>query len=320
MHGRYQPGWFFIPVVLLGMFPWSAFLVQAIRHNLPSPWRERHENRDALFLMIWAGLVFLFFSASSSKLVPYILPVLPPLALLIGRYYAESWDRRDFPGIPMGYRVLFIASFLLSAALFSLPAFPSPLDRIGESLGGWRIALALTLSIGTAISWGLARYRSHRFAFIVLAVTSALFLMEVNAAAPRMETKSVKNLAVTLKAMLKPGDEVVVFQNYYQDLPVYLERRITVVDWKGELDFGTTVENTGQWMIDSATFWKRWQEPATLYMVTDIKTYEALRNDHRLKLFPVVQDQRNIVVSRGGTGPRTPKPGFPIHLSDARPF
>ena len=37
VHGRYQPFWYFIPIVLLGLFPWSAFLVQAIKHNLPLP-------------------------------------------------------------------------------------------------------------------------------------------------------------------------------------------------------------------------------------------------------------------------------------------
>ena len=105
VHGRYKPFWYFMPIVLLGLFPWSAFLVQAIKHNLPSTWRERHEHRDALFLMLWAGLVFLFFSSSSSKLAPYILPVFPPLALLVGRYLAAAWDSRDFPGLRTGYSI-----------------------------------------------------------------------------------------------------------------------------------------------------------------------------------------------------------------------
>jgi 4-amino-4-deoxy-L-arabinose transferase-like glycosyltransferase len=320
MHGRYQPAWFFIPIVLLGLFPWSAFLVQAIRYNLPSTWRERYEHRDAVFLVLWAGIVFLFFSASSSKLVPYILPVFPPLSLLIGRHYADFWRRSDVPGIRMGYMVLLTAVSVLFVALFIASVFLPTTDRIREMLGIWRIVLPLTLAIGAAASWGLAHSRRHRFAFIALVVTSALFLIEVNAAAPRMETKSVKNLAVTLKALLKPEDEVAVFRNYYQDLPVYLERRVTVVDWKGELDLGTTVENTSKWMIDGRTFWKRWKGPTTLYMVTDIKTYEAMRNDRRLKLFPIARDQKNIIVSRGETGPRRPEPGLHSPLSDARPF
>jgi len=75
------------------MIPWTAFLVQAVRDALPAGWRRRREARETLFLLLWAGLVFAFFSPSSSKLVPlvpYILPVVPPLALLLGWYL----DRR----------------------------------------------------------------------------------------------------------------------------------------------------------------------------------------------------------------------------------
>jgi 4-amino-4-deoxy-L-arabinose transferase-like glycosyltransferase len=299
VHGRYQPIWFFIPIVLLGLFPWSAFLVQAIAHSVPSSWRERHEHRDALFLILWAGLVFIFFSISDSKLVPYILPVFPPLALLIGRYCAASLDRHDFPGIRAGYATFLAGALLLASAFLAVPyVHPASVD-IGDihALGNLRIAFALTLATGAATAWVLAKYSRFRLAFIAVTVTSALFLIEINAAAPLVDTKSVKTLALALKARIKPGDEVATYQTYYQDLPAYLERRITIVDWKGELEFGSTVEDTSQWMIDSAVFWKRWKGPATMYMMTGIKTYDVLRKDRHLKLYPFARNARNILVS-----------------------
>jgi 4-amino-4-deoxy-L-arabinose transferase-like glycosyltransferase len=297
VHGRYKPFWYFIPIVLLGLFPWSAFLLQAIKHSVPSTWRERHEHRDALFFLLWAGLVFLFFSASSSKLAPYILPVFPPLALLIGRYLAAAWDSRDFPGIRAGYSVFLAASLLLAAAFLVLPYY-WPISAGSQPLGIYRYTLAFTLAIGGAAAWGLMRSRNLRRAFIAVAVTSALFLTQVNAAAPRVDTKSVKQLAIELKARLRPGDEVASYQEYYQDLPVYLERRITVVDWGGELNFGNSVEDTRAWMIDSATFWKRWQGPTTMYMLTPIENYETLkRSEPNLPLFPVDRNQRTILLS-----------------------
>jgi 4-amino-4-deoxy-L-arabinose transferase-like glycosyltransferase len=297
VHGRYKPFWYFIPIVLLGLFPWSAFLLQAIKHSVPSTWRERHEHRDALFFLLWAGLVFLFFSASSSKLAPYILPVFPPLALLIGRYLAAAWDSRDFPGLRAGYSVFLVASLLLAAAFLALPYF-WPISAGSQPLGIYRYTIAFTLAIGGAAAWGLMRSRNLRRAFIAVAVTSALFLTQVNAAAPRVDTKSVKQLAIELKARLRPGDEVASYQEYYQDLPVYLERRITVVDWGGELNFGNSVEDTKAWMIDSATFWKRWQGPTTMYMLTPIENYETLkRSEPNLPLFPVDRNQRTILLS-----------------------
>jgi 4-amino-4-deoxy-L-arabinose transferase-like glycosyltransferase len=297
VHGRYQPFWYFIPVLLLGMFTWSAFLVQAIKHSIPSSWRERHEHRDALFLMLWAGLVFLFFSASSSKLVPYILPVFPPVALLTGRYLAAAWDSRDFPGLRAGFTILLIASLLLAATFLGLPYYRF-LPVGAELLGTYRYTIALTLALGGIAAWGLMRYRGLGWAFVALALTSVLFLTQLNAAAPRVDIKSVKKLAIELKTHLKPGDEVASYQVYYQDLPVYLEQRITVVDWGGELNFGNSVEDTRAWMTDAATFWKRWQGTATMYMMTPVAGYEALKqSEPGLPLYPIARNQRTIVLS-----------------------
>ena len=298
VHGRYKPFWYFIPIVLLGLFPWSAFLVQAIKHNLPSTWRERHEHRDTLFLMLWAGLVFLFFSASDSKLVPYILPVFPPLALLIGRYLAAAWDSRDFPGLRTGFSVFLVASLLLAAAFIGMPYY-WPIPAQAHILGVYGYSIAFTLAIGGAVAWVLARKLVFGPAMIAVAITSVLFLVQVNAAAPRVDTKSVKQLALELKTRLKPGDEVASYQEYYQDLPVYLEQRITVVDWGGELNFGVSLEDTTKaWMTDGDTFWKRWQGPATMYVLTRMENYEALKQSMpRLPLFPIAQNRRNIVLS-----------------------
>ena len=298
MHSRYQPPWFFIPIVLFGLFPWSAFLIQAIKHNLPSSWQERHEHRDAVFLMLWAGLVFLFFSASSSKLPPYILPVFPPLAILIGRYLAAGWDRVDFPGFRAGYTIFLAVALLLGTAFLVFPYYwPDPVEA--QILGLHRYGFVLTLVLGGIVTWALAWYRGFRKAFIALTVTSVLFCLLVNAAAPLVDLKSVKDLATTLKTRIKPNEEVASYQEYYQDLPVYLERRITVVDWQGELDFGSSVEDTRAWMTDGWTFWARWSGPATMYLLMDIDKYEQLSRNTAFiyTLHPIARNKRTILLS-----------------------
>ena len=85
-HGRYQPFWFFIPIVLLGLFPWTGFLWSSFRDALAGGWARRSENAVAWFFVTWAAFIFLFFSESQSKLIPYILPVFPPIAVLVGRW------------------------------------------------------------------------------------------------------------------------------------------------------------------------------------------------------------------------------------------
>src|ERR1700685_4247872 len=83
---RYQPVWFFLPVLALGLLPWTTLLPGAL-HNA---WRAaRAGERATSVLLLWAGFVLVFFSMSQSKLAPYILPMLPALSLLTGRAMAS---------------------------------------------------------------------------------------------------------------------------------------------------------------------------------------------------------------------------------------
>ena len=47
--------WYFAAVLLAGMYPWSAFLFQALKDALPNAWRERRKHRETWFLVLWAG-------------------------------------------------------------------------------------------------------------------------------------------------------------------------------------------------------------------------------------------------------------------------
>jgi 4-amino-4-deoxy-L-arabinose transferase-like glycosyltransferase len=295
IHSRYQPAWFFIPVLLVGLFPWTAFLVQAVRFNLPKSWRGRHEHGDALFLLLWAGLVFLFFSASSSKLVPYILPVLPPLALLIGRYLASAWTSREAPEFHAGIAAVSLAMLLFAAALIALPFFV-PMPQV-LALGNYPALVAALLGVVAVSTWLLDRTRGIRWSLPALAVGMAVLLIALNATAGRVQDRSVKPLAEVLKQRLKPGDEVASYLTYYQDLPVYLERRITVVDWSGELEFGMSVEDTSGWMIRSAEFWKRWQRPARIYVFTKRSVYDILRPPGKNKIYLVAGTEDTVLLT-----------------------
>jgi len=121
MHGKTEPFYYFLPVLIGGTLPWSVFLLRAWQ---PEKWKERlfrkEENR---FLMVWFWFIFLFYSVSSSKLATYIAPVFLPLALFAGnifRCYEEA------PVEPAGkrkvfYRLLLWTQFLVIAAAVFLP-------------------------------------------------------------------------------------------------------------------------------------------------------------------------------------------------------
>src|SRR2546428_8346055 len=111
-NGLFDHPWSFVPVLLIGFFPWTVFLYQALKHSLAPSLRPRHGHKEAVFLIVWAGWVFLFFSFSSSKVIPYILPMFPPLAILIGRYLSAAWNHPDLAGLRGGYLCLLCAALV----------------------------------------------------------------------------------------------------------------------------------------------------------------------------------------------------------------
>jgi len=325
--GPYEQPWAYVPILLLGMFPWSVFMLQALKHNGCIPWHKRHQYKEVLFLLLWAGWVFLFFSASGYKGVPYILPMFPPLVILIARYLALAWAAPRISGVLSGAFVLAIAlSFMMIAGLngpqhflerySNWPAVDAPAEGTVASIhmSDWEDLSALmpylraqsiTLMIAAvaALALGFSKKTAFRWSFLSLTLVWALFLVVLNSSLPLLDQRrSVKALAAVLRPQLQRSDEVAAYHAYYQDLPVYLERPVAVVGWKGDLQFGVEVnEYSGGWMTDDASFWKCWNSPATVYMLTEQTTYEKLRSESSFKSRVVAQGLYDVLLSNRGT-------------------
>ena len=81
-----QPFWFYIPVLLGGLFPWTPLVALLLARRL-------YSDERVVFLVTWFAFGFLFFSASRGKLPGYLLPLIPPLAALIGIALDRARDR-----------------------------------------------------------------------------------------------------------------------------------------------------------------------------------------------------------------------------------
>jgi 4-amino-4-deoxy-L-arabinose transferase-like glycosyltransferase len=305
VHQRYQPFWFFVPVLLAGMMPWTVFLPPALAVRRDDPRRA-----DVLFLLLWAGLVLAFFSASSSKLVPYVLPCCPPLALLAGRALAGAWDE----GRPLRapFALLLAAGVGLAAALVAVPLVLAGRPEVAHAAGLlgprlYMVAAALALAGVAPFASALAgRTRAATVAIAALVAGAALVLATLAAVAPAFDgERSVRDLAEALKPHLRPGDEVAAYHDYPQDLPVYLGRTITVAAYQGELDFGIHAEDTSAWMIDEPTFWKRWAEPRRMYAVIETERYEKLAREGR-PLTLLARDGAHALVANAAAGAAPP--------------
>ncbi len=80
-----RPLWFYVPIVLGGLMPWSPFILLWLPTWRRVFRRERMVTRAEWRAIIWAAVPFLFYSASIGKQPRYILPMLPPMALLLAR-------------------------------------------------------------------------------------------------------------------------------------------------------------------------------------------------------------------------------------------
>lgn len=79
--------WYFYPGSMLGLFfPWSLFLVAALYRLARS--RLRLLPIEQL-LVCWVAVIFIVFQAAHSKLVSYVLPLFPALALICGAYIGD---------------------------------------------------------------------------------------------------------------------------------------------------------------------------------------------------------------------------------------
>src|SRR6266571_6770019 len=71
VHGRYQPGWYFFPILAAGLLPWTLLALHAAARAWSADRAQAFAPRR--FLLLWVLVVFGFFSASNSKLASYIL-------------------------------------------------------------------------------------------------------------------------------------------------------------------------------------------------------------------------------------------------------
>lgn len=123
MYHHVQPFWYFLPVALLGLVPWTVLLTAALFENLRAAWRERKqrfqsEDEYNIFLLLWLILPICFFSLSRSKLPGYILPALPAGCLLLAEYVRRRLAAREPLSLVMSaFHGLIAAGILVPAVL-----------------------------------------------------------------------------------------------------------------------------------------------------------------------------------------------------------
>jgi 4-amino-4-deoxy-L-arabinose transferase-like glycosyltransferase len=284
--------WFFIPIVLGGLWPWIFFVPlgwSAMRagDTLPNTAPAASRRSAANFLAIWFLVVFVFFSIPRSKLGSYILPALPPLAIVAGyglarlRALTDASRRRLFA-------LIAIANLVLASAVFIFVELAR--RPINAALGSDAVLIAAVLAAGAAVMYALGRNAS-RVPHAVSALALAMLATVPLSARIREDASSIstyRNLARTVQPYLAGNCALASYRHYVQSLPFYTRSRETRVEYWGELSEVSPPRSAkSPFLIGSdARLRQIWSSGSCMVLIANDRDLKAL--DDSLKPAPVV--------------------------------
>ena len=293
VHGRYEPPWYFIPILLAGLAPWTLALLHAVRAG----WRVDQTVRfqPQRLLLAWIIAVLVFFSASSSKLPSYILPIFPAFAVLIALGIRAATAR---------LRTAIWGSLALLGALLmaSVPVINSaPRSDIPPALmasyGPWLMAAGVILIAGAIVAWWLDRSRGALTAVLAASLSALAAGQTAISGHERLSpVYSAYHVAEKLRPLLAPTTEVFAVDTYDHALPFYLGRTLTMVAYKDELAQAIAWEPE-KFLVDYSAFTRAWlsaPSAAALMSPNEFKTF----TDAGLPMRIVAQDVRRVIVMR----------------------
>jgi 4-amino-4-deoxy-L-arabinose transferase-like glycosyltransferase len=294
VHRRYEPWWYFIPILAFGILPWLLPMLDTLVRAWKTE-RDRNAFQPGRFLLIWAAFIFFFFSMSDSKLPSYILPIFPALALLIGRRLAGMKGRTLlWQTAPLA--LLVAAGLWLSPRAVDLAGDESSRQAYAQ-YGHWAAVTAAVALAGILAALFLA-YRNRMQAAVLLLALTALGAGQSLLSGHDLlaRTTSTYYLAQQVKHYLKPGAPFYSIGMYEQTLPFYLDRTVTLVAYQDEMAFGIEQE-PDKWLPDIAAFERAWsQQPYALAIMVP-NTYQQLKQAG-LPMQVIAEDTRRIVVKK----------------------
>ena len=195
IHNHPGPPWYYVAVVLAGLLPWTGFVLPALAQA------RRDRSPAETWVLVWLAVPFLFFSAAGSKLPGYVLPCLPPLAILMGRscHALVAGDTRgSWP------RAVAMIGLLFGGVLFAVPlrqiVAGEPDFILAVPAGLWALVVAFVFS------WRVARDPDG--ALRALRIGAAGFLLLLTNAAPTLLARRESGRDLFLPAA---GREVLVW-------------------------------------------------------------------------------------------------------------
>lgn len=213
VHRHPGPFYYYLPILIAALFPWSVLLPISLTRACIRGDPRRH------FLALWVGIPLVFFSLAGSKLPGYLIPVLPPCALLIGLAWAEAAPKDAAIARSLIWQPALSA--LLGAATVYVFATRFP----GIVVAGWVLAF---LNLGAGAATFFCSRKSLSAAFWSLVTGSVILIMTlVFFVAPLLEPyQSLRTLASSAASRLDEGERVICYKTFYRKAVFYTRGRL----------------------------------------------------------------------------------------------
>jgi 4-amino-4-deoxy-L-arabinose transferase-like glycosyltransferase len=302
-HRRTGAWWYFVPVLLVGLLPWVVVFFA----TLPRMWKLAPTEPNGFswqrFALVWSAVIFVFFSASGSKLPSYILPIFPALALAIGWQLATSSEATL---VRLSMPLVIAAAAVMLAAFIGYPALVARIADARQPAGPL-LAYAPWIQSGLAVAFlgGMASWwwlrRGQRTAGVLASAFASLVAAQIILTGydELAETRSSEPILTQIATRHGPLRDDVPFyavRMYDQTLPYYLGRTVIPVDYRDELGFGIDRE-PDKAIATLSEFQRRWLGSDQAYAIMQPDEYEKLKV-HEVPMTELGRDPRRVIVSR----------------------
>ena len=279
-HKRSGPVYYFLPVLIGGMLPWSLFIPRAVALTWKKP--------ECRLFIIWSAILFAFFSLSGSKLPPYILPIFPTLSILIGVLFHEKKETGFKLPADIIACAVFMAVIALSCLLYLHSGFLSYIETVSGDAPGITHDLryfSLWVSVSAALCLILLffkRFREPGRLFAVLLLFSLSVMVAILAHSGVIDrVNTAKKVAIAIQQEKERPDIIVNYSALDLTIPFYIGQPVVIASYKGELAMGSKYEDAKQIFMEEDDFLRLVGSQKKVLFVTKQKRIERLE-----KLFP----------------------------------
>jgi 4-amino-4-deoxy-L-arabinose transferase len=263
-----EPWYFFLLIILVLLIPLTLFLLRAGKTIISS--KQWKNDKIASFFLVWVFVVVGFFSLSRGKLMTYILPAFPPLALLVIRYGILEQARAEEEKTDMLWKIGAAVPLVMAIAiiptwlLFYFKLVPGK-EAYGIS-GISSIALLPVLCVLVAVFIQKRCWRKEVVALLDSSILLSAAILLSPIAGRDFNVLARANSSCVYKALAKEmqeKDRIVEFHSYHPAISFYTEHIYKPYQDHNELVYGMKIEPERPDDLDNIEELQQWiaEEP-----------------------------------------------------------